>query len=1160
MRGVTSSWNGMTQVRWTAFGLLVLTLVGLTSTVQAQRDLENIPDPDPEIERQSFQVVDGFEVNLFAGDPQIAKPIQMNFDEQGRLWIASSEVYPHLKPGQEATDKILVCEDTDGDGQVDKTTVFADGLLIPTGVVPGDGGCYVVNSTELIHLKDTDGDGKADQRRIILSGFGTEDTHHLLHTLRWGHDGQLYMNQSIYIHSHVETPYGVQHLNGGGIWRFRPETMQLDVLCKGFVNPWGHHFDEWGQSFATDGAYGEGINYVFPGSVFVTSPGAKRILRGLNPGSPKHCGLEILSGRHLPPDWQGSMVTNDFRANRVCRFVVSEDRSAYSSRQETELIKTDHVAFRPIDVKMGPDGAIYIADWYNPIIQHGEVDFRDPRRDHVHGRIWRISAKDRPLLEHPDLVGASVEALLGYLSVPEDWVRLHAKLQLKQRGAAEVLPQLEAWLANLDPAADDYEKLRLEGLWVYQNLNVVNPVLLGQVAASPDHRARAAALRVADQWTTMLPDGGMGLMTRGVRDEHPRVRLEAVRGLATIGTPAAAVEAMKALEQPLDDYLEFALWVTMRDLRDEWLPAVQTGQLDFEGDVAKLSYALRAVEAPEVVEPILALLRDGKVDPDRRSSMLALAASLANAQQLAAVVELAQAQTADSQDEYALLLLQIARAASARRVIPSAGRESVVKLLGSDSNEAVLAALEVSGIWKVPESVSVILRIAEVTRNPELYEAALRSLGQIGNPAATSGLVALREKTEDPMRQAMLIGEIARVDLPSALGAVADLLTDADAELDLSPVLNPILSQQGGPAQLAATMKDRKLNSDVAKAAVRLVQGSPRPNEQLLEALRNAGDLANAGWKLTPELSKELVAEVAAKGDPRRGEAIYRRADTQCLNCHAIGGAGGKVGPDLVSIGASAPVDYLIESLLDPNAKVKEGYHSKVIQTESGELFTGVVVSNADGLWTLRQANDKLIRIPDEEVLEMTDGRSLMPDGAVDVLTRDELVDVVAFLSRLGKVGDYSLGNRQWIRSWNSLVWTQEGNRRLNRTSYDTAASDDSALTWRREYSEVAGEMPIGGLDEFVVHRGNDPTSFVRFQVQVTTAGRVKLDFGDDTGLSLWVDSQPTPFSKTWEGPLAEGIHHFVIAVNRSQRQEPLRVELVDASENQATRQVVLDP
>jgi putative membrane-bound dehydrogenase-like protein len=171
----------------------------------AQRDAR-VPDPDPEIERKSFQVADGFEVNLFAADPLLAKPIQMNFDPTGRLWVACSEAYPQIKPGQKANDKIIVLEDRDGDGRADKTTVFADGLLIPTGLEPGDGGVYVADSTDLLHLSDTDGDGKADKRRVVLSGFGTEDTHHMLHTLRWGHDGMLYMNQSIYIHSHIETP------------------------------------------------------------------------------------------------------------------------------------------------------------------------------------------------------------------------------------------------------------------------------------------------------------------------------------------------------------------------------------------------------------------------------------------------------------------------------------------------------------------------------------------------------------------------------------------------------------------------------------------------------------------------------------------------------------------------------------------------------------------------------------------------------------------------------------------------------------------------------------------------------------------------------------------------------------------------------------------
>ena len=406
-----------------ALPFLAVLLLPVAAFAQATA---TVPDPDPELERKSFIVAEGFEVNLFAADPLLAKPIQMNFDARGRLWVASSEVYPQIKPGQKANDKIVILEDTKGVGRADKVTVFADGLLIPTGVEPGDGGAYVANSTELIHLSASTPGGKADKTRVVLSGFGTEDTHHILHTFRWGYDGCLYFNQSIYIHSHLETPHGVKHLNGGGIWRFRPESMGLDVFVRGFVNSWGHHFDRWGQSLITDGAYGEGVNHGVPGAYFFTAVGDAKIMKGLNPGSPKHCGLEVVSGRHLPDDWQGNVLTNDFRGHRVCRFKLGEDGSTFTSREMTEVIKTTHGAFRPIDVKMGPDGAIYIADWYNPIIQHGEVDFRDPRRDHTHGRIWRVTAKGRPLVARPDLVGATTPALLDQLKAPEDWTRQKA--------------------------------------------------------------------------------------------------------------------------------------------------------------------------------------------------------------------------------------------------------------------------------------------------------------------------------------------------------------------------------------------------------------------------------------------------------------------------------------------------------------------------------------------------------------------------------------------------------------------------------------------------------------------------------------------------------------------------------------------------------------
>ena len=223
------------------FGLLLL---AGALTASAQRGLKEIPNPDVRVQEAGFKLPAGAKINLFAADPQITKPIHMNWDGQGRLWVVGSPLYPHIKPGEEETDRLYVLEDTNGDGIANRVSEFAADLHIPTAVLPGDGGVYVANSTEVIFLRDNDGDGKSDERKIVLSGFGTEDTHHLLHTFRWGPAGHLWMNQSIYIHSHVETPYGVRRLLGGGMWHFRPETGRLEVLMKGLVNSWGHVLDE----------------------------------------------------------------------------------------------------------------------------------------------------------------------------------------------------------------------------------------------------------------------------------------------------------------------------------------------------------------------------------------------------------------------------------------------------------------------------------------------------------------------------------------------------------------------------------------------------------------------------------------------------------------------------------------------------------------------------------------------------------------------------------------------------------------------------------------------------------------------------------------------------------------------------------------------------
>jgi len=450
---------------------------------------------DPNFKEQpvpTFEVADGFEVSLWAENPMLYKPIQMNWDEKGRLWVASSRVYPQIRPGQEAEDSIVVLEDSNGDGKAETSTVFADGLLIPTGVLPDDqGGCYVAASHQLLHFADKNGDGKADEKQITMSSFGTEDTHHNLHTLRWGYDGHLYMNQSIYTHTHVETPYGIARLNSAGIWRFNPDTWKMEIFTKGGCNPWGHHWDQYGNDFFTDGAGGKGIYHAMEGGTYFTYADMRREGDSITPGSwPKFASLELIRSPNFPDDWQGNAITCDFRAHRVVRFKLEENGSTFVGKEMPDLLRSTNVTFRPIDLRMGPDGALYVADWSNPIIQHGEVDFRDPRRDHEHGRIWRVAAKGRPVLKKQDLAKLSIEDLLDRTLSKNGWEQEQARRVLKTRDATKTLAETKKWVAKQnDPRA------KLEGMWLHEAFGELDTALVNQLASASDERTRAAVAR-----------------------------------------------------------------------------------------------------------------------------------------------------------------------------------------------------------------------------------------------------------------------------------------------------------------------------------------------------------------------------------------------------------------------------------------------------------------------------------------------------------------------------------------------------------------------------------------------------------------------------------------------------------------------------------------
>lgn len=1136
--------------------LLILFLLMSSSPGNAQRNLTKIPDPDPEIERRSFQLADGFEVNLFASDPLLAKPIQMNFDAAGRLWLACSEVYPQIQPGQKANDKILILEDRDGDGKADKTTVFADGLLIPTGVEPGDGGAYVADSTELLHLRDTNGDGKADQRRVVLSGFGTEDTHHILHTLRWGPDGMLYFNQSVYIHSHIETPYGVRRLNAGGVWQFRPDTMRLEVFLHGFWNPWGHHFDRWGQSFVTDGAFHEGVNYAMPRAIYAATPGAVRVLPGMNPGSPKHCGAEILSGRHLPEDWRGNVITNDFRGNRVCRFVLREDGSCYTSQEKQELIKSNHPAFRPIDIKMGPDGAIYVADWYNPIIQHGEVDFRDPRRDHTHGRIWRVTAKGRPLVSRPALAEASTNALLEALKSPEDFTRHHAKRVLKDRGAT-VVPELARWIQSLDAGDVTYEHLLLEGLWTYQTLDVVDVDLLHRLLKARDHHARAAATRVLSLWLAKIANA-QDLLAERIADDHPQVRLEAVRALGLLSNSQAVEIALRALDRPMDKVLDYSLWLTTRELERFWMPAFQAGKLSFDNKVGHLLFALQAVASPQTVRPLVDMVKAGKVSQEHEESVLSIVAAHGSAPDLSLVLDRVASMNPKAAGPQANLLLSLEQATRQRRVRPEGDLVKLRPLLTAENEQVRTAAVRLAGMWRITDLQPKLLEFANApASSAALRRAALEGLVQFGDATSRQALELMCGLDHPLDVRQMAVVALAALDLELAARKAAEVLQANRGDADPTELFTVFVQRKNGATVLAKALGERSLAADVAKIGVRIVRSSGRDNPALVSVLTKAGNLTAVRRTLSVEETQQFIGDVAKLGDAKRGEVVYRRTDQSCLKCHAIAGAGGQVGPDLASIGASAPVDYLIDSLLQPNKAIKENYHSLAITTKDGRLFTGIKISETKTELVLRDAEDREKSIAIKDIEERTMGASLMPEALVDPLTRGELVDLVRFLSELGKVGPYSVSKARLVRRWQVLEPTEAARTLLRRTMIGTAAGNDPALTWMPAYSLVSGVLPTEALPRFQTSKESATLGIARCQFEASTGGPVKLRLNSAQGLNAWLDGKPLEVKDSISLDLAPGLHTLTIAVDLDQRREGLSCELEDVANSGANVRIV---
>ena len=837
----------------------------------------------PSFPLPAFDIAPGFEINLWAQDPLLAKPTQMNFDPKGRLWVATSSIYPQISPGQQANDKIVVLEDTCGAGHADKSTVFADGLFIPTGVEPGDGGCYVGQSTELLHYSAGRGAGRADRRRVVLSGFGTEDSHHMVHTLCWGPDGMLYLNQSIYIHSHIEMPRGVVRLNSGGIFHLRPPTMELGVFLRGFCNPWGHQFDAFGQSFVSDGAGYQGISWGIPGATYFTYAEMRREMASISPGQyPKFCGLEIVASRQFPDDWQGDFLTADFRAHRLARFTCNEEGAGYVTKEMPDVLRTTNETFRPVDLKWGPDGALYVADWCNPIINHGEVDFRDSRRDHEHGRIWRITAKGRPLTARRDLSGAPSPALLQNLLSSNAYDVQQSRRVLTERGRG-ILSALKKWTARQSD-----EAALLQALWMYQSIDVRNDALLDRLLRAGDGHVRAAAVRVLSYWPRPSGTEPDECYERALQDPFPRVRVEALRAVARLPSLRSAQWALETLHEPMDPFVDYALWLTINDLAQPWLDGVRSGQWKIDGREKQLTFAFNAID-PDLAAPYLReLLRKQKWPRDGRGPWIELIGRAGTADEVQLLYNKILEQgfnAAAAKRAWAAL-----SEAAARNVQPAAGVEKVGGFFNDADAETRLQAIRLAGDWKAAGGCFtnlVSLATAAPTAAP-VRAAAFVSLRKMGGAETIAALrpFAAAGQPWEIRRPAVLT--LAALDLTNSGAAAISLLTAMTNHETALDTWRSLLGNVGAGPVLAAALPHSGFPQIAGQAGIRAVREGDRSEPELVVALTRAAGLQGGETELSKLEIMRLAEAVLNQGSAARGELIFRRGATELhdVPCH----------------------------------------------------------------------------------------------------------------------------------------------------------------------------------------------------------------------------------------------------------------------------------
>ena len=683
-----------------------------------------------------MQLAPGLEARLFASEeqfPELANPVQMAFDTRGRLWVAVWPSYPHPTPSDPKPDQLLIVEDQDADGRAERVAVFADELVDPTGFEFWNGGVLLASCPDLLFLKDTDGDDRCDVRERVLSGLSSADTHHSANSFVFGPEGALYFQEGTFHRSQVESIFGVIRNRDAAVWRFDPRSFRVERwVAYAFANPHGHVFDRWGSDLVTDGTGNQNYDALaISGELTPPAqhPGTATIFAQR---SRPAAATEILSSAHFPPEYQGDfLIANVIGFQGVFRYQLEEEGSTFRGREETPLLFSSDPNFRPVDLEVGPDGALWLLDWQAPLIGHMQHHLRDPSRDHAHGRVYRVLCKDRPLLEPTSIAGEPISALLECLKSSEDRVRYRARIELSGRASAEVVAAARTWARAQTDVHD-----RLEGLWLQSQHGVLDLELARTLLASDEPRARAAALRVVRHQRRIEPSAE-ALCAAAVLDEHPRVRLEAVVALSCFPGVDAAEAALHVLDREHDATLDYALGETLRQHAPSWRAELAGGRPFAADHPVGLAHALTLLSDAELagVAPSAAAWRERLSRPGTAREValaaldgLAAARETDRASELLAAIERADGRSDVHADHVLTELFGLAR------TLEPALRSSALRPLSESASRATTRRLALALSMEQVDTIDELWR-ARAGRPEELAQLLDAGVHVVGTDA-----------------------------------------------------------------------------------------------------------------------------------------------------------------------------------------------------------------------------------------------------------------------------------------------------------------------------------------------------------------------------------------------------------------------------------------